>query len=170
MLVRTPTRLEALALLLTLLLTGLPSGVYTDAFRVNGWFSSRLSLSVMSPSWLPLGPAAPAGLSSTHVSGTGGKVFIRASQNEKLSSANSAEVGLFSNCADGDGRTANGGLWVSMLNSDGWKSSTLDRRMPIWTVAEDSIDDSLLCPLPSQGFTTGGGLNESLVGVVIKDE
>ena len=41
--------------------------------------------------------------------------------------------------------------------------------MPIWTVAEDSIDEALLCPIPSQGLTTGGGLNESLFGLVTAD-
>lgn len=42
--------------------------------------------------------------------------------------------------------------------------------MPIWTVTEDSIDEALLWPLPSQGFETVGGLKESLVGVAVTDE
>lgn len=121
------------------------------------------------PSFRPT-PAASLLLSSTHVADTGDKVFIRASLIDALSGATFSESGLFSICAKGDGRTIFSGCWVVRLVFVGRKSSTLDSRMPIWTVAEDSTDDSLLCPLPSQGFTIGGGLYDSLLEFVVIGE
>lgn len=118
----------------------------------------------------PPDSAAVVSSSSTHVVGTGGKVFIRASLIDDLSGATLFDVGLFSTRVNGDGRTTVSSCWVSMLVLDGRKSSMLDSRIPIWTVAEDSIDDCLLCPLPSQGFTIGGGLYESVFGFVVIDE
>lgn len=42
--------------------------------------------------------------------------------------------------------------------------------MPIWTVAVEATEESLLCPLPAHGFTIGGGFHVSLDGLEVTGE